>query len=106
MRALARDLGVPETILTKPPSADLWPDQDDEADLGMTYEEVDRLLVLLIDSRISRESALERGFAAELVDRVTRMIVRSQFKRRPPVIAKVSLRSIGWDFRYPRDWKS
>jgi len=35
---------------------------------------------------------------------VTGLIVGSQFKRRPPVIAKISARSVGWDFRYPRDW--
>ena len=72
--------------------------------LGLTYDEVDPLLALLVDARISRATAIARGFSEELVDRVTRLIVRSQFKRRPPVIAKVSARSVGWEFRYPRDW--
>jgi NAD+ synthase len=106
VRALARHLEVPSEIIDKPPSADLWPDQSDEDELGFSYDEVDRLLALLVDARVSRRTAITRGFAPELVDRVTRRIVRSQFKRRPPVIAKVSLRSIGWDFRYPRDWLS
>ena len=75
-------------------------------DLGFSYDEVDRLLALLVDARVSRQSVVKAGFREDLVDRVTRMIVRSQFKRRMPLIAKVALRSVGWDFRYPRDWLS
>ncbi|HXV74895.1 MAG TPA: NAD+ synthase [Candidatus Polarisedimenticolaceae bacterium] len=106
IRALAAHLDVPEAIRNKPPSADLWPDQSDEEDLGFRYDEVDRLLALLVDARIDRREAVRRGFAPGFVDGVIRQIVRSQFKRLPPVIAKVSSRSIGWDFRYPRDWLS
>ena len=106
VRQLARHLGVPKSILRKPPTADLWPDQSDEKELGLRYEDVDRLLGLLIDARVSREAAVRAGFDAEMVDRVTELIVRSQFKRRLPVIAKMSTRSVGWDFRYPRDWRS
>jgi len=104
VRQLAAHLNVPDAIRRKPPSADLWPEQTDETDLGFTYEEVDRLLALLVDARVSRKAAVAAGFEPALVDRVTRTIVRSQFKRRPPVIAKLSTRSVGWDFRYPRDW--
>ena len=104
IRALARHLEVPQAIQDKPPSADLWPDQSDEEELGFSYDEVDRLLALVVDARMGRDDAIRRGFSAEMVERVTRQIVRSQFKRMPPVIAKVSSRSIGWDFRYPRDW--
>jgi len=104
VRLLAEYLGVPESVRRKPPSADLWPDQTDEADLGFSYEEVDRLLGLLIDARTSRATAIEAGFSPDLVDRVTRTITRSQFKRSLPIIAKISTRSIGSDFRYPRDW--
>ena len=104
VRRLAQHLGVPQTIIDKPPSADLWPDQSDEQEFGFSYAEVDRLLLLLVDARVSRETAIRSGFESSLVDTVTRMIVRSQFKRRPPLIAKVSTRSVGWDFRYPRDW--
>ncbi len=104
IRMLAEHLGVPDAIRTKPPSADLWPDQNDEDDLGFSYGEVDRLLALLIDARTSRATAIETGFSPELIDSVTRRIARTQFKRMPPIIAKVSTRSIGWDFRYPRDW--
>jgi NAD+ synthase len=67
---------------------------------------VDRLLALLVDARVSPATAVEKGFSREMVDRVLNLIVGSQFKRRLPVIAKVSTRSVGWDFRYPRDWNS
>jgi NAD+ synthase len=106
VRQLGGWLGMPRSILKKPPSADLWPDQRDEDELGFSYDVADRLLALLVDARVSRAAAIEAGFPARLVDRVTRLVVRSQFKRRLPVIAKVSTRSVGWDFRYPRDWKS
>lgn len=106
VRRLASWLGVPRSILDKPPSADLWPSQTDESEMGLRYETVDRLLALLVDARASREAAIAAGFPGALVDRVWRMIVGSHFKRRQPVLAKVSTRSVGWDFRYPRDWKS
>ena len=106
VRQLAQHLGLPEPVLTKPPSADLWPDQSDEDELGFTYEEIDRLLSMLVDARVSPETAIKNRFSRKLVDRVLQMIIGSQFKRRMPVIAKVSTRSVGWDFRYPRDWHS
>lgn len=106
VRALAAWMGVPRRIREKPPSADLWPGQGDEQDLGFSYELVDRLLALLVDARMSRDAVVAAGFAPGLVDRVARRVVRSQFKRNTPVIAKVSHRTVGWDFRYPRDWRT
>jgi NAD+ synthase len=106
VRVLARHLGVPDAILAKPPSADLWPDQRDEDDLGFAYDDVDRLLALLVDARVSPATVVAGGLDAEFVELVRRRVVRSQFKRRMPLIAKVSPRSVGWDFRYPRDWDS
>ena len=72
----------------------------------MTYDEVDRILALLVDARVSPGTIIAKGFQRQTVLRVQRLITRSQFKRRLPLIAKVSTRSIGWDFRYPRDWKT
>lgn len=106
VRQLAVHLRVPAPIRKKAPSADLWPDQSDEQDLGFTYEQVDRLLALLVDARVRPETAVRCGFPRRMVDSVCGRIVRSQFKRKLPVVAKVSTRSVGWDFRYPRDWKS
>jgi NAD+ synthase len=101
---LAAHLGVPEQILTKEPTGDLWVGQTDEGELGFSYAEVDRLLVLLVDRRWRRGELLRAGFEAEFVDRVTTMIRRNHYKRRMPVIAKLSHRTMDRDFRYARDW--
>lgn len=102
--ALARFVGVPEAVTAKPPSADLWTGQTDEQELGFSYPEVDELLYLIVDRRYSREALLGRGFDADFVDRISARIMNSQYKRRLPVIAKVSERTIDHDFRYARDW--
>jgi NAD+ synthase len=101
---LAAHLGVPQAILGKEPTGDLWIGQTDEGELGFSYAEVDRLLVLLVDRRWRRAELLEAGFAAEFVDRVLTMVRRSHYKRRMPVIAKLSHRTMDRDFRYARDW--
>jgi len=102
--ALAEEVGVPEVIIRKKPSADLWLGQTDEGELGFTYREVDRLLYLMVDQRYSRPELIAAGFSEGFVDEVTLRIMNSQFKRRLPVIAKVSQRTIDRDFRYARDW--
>ena len=104
IRQLAQALGVPQPIIDKPPSADLWTGQTDEAEMSLTYAEVDKLLFLLVDERYSPEEAIEAGFDRLFVDRVMRMIKTSHFKRRPPIIAKLSRRTVGIDFNYLRDW--
>ncbi len=104
VRRLAAHLGVPQPIIDKSPSADLWPGQTDEGEMGITYEEVDRLLVMLIDERYTPTEAIESGFDAKFVERVWRMVRVSHFKRRGPIIAKLSSRTIGVDFNYLRDW--
>jgi NAD+ synthase len=101
---LAAYLGVPKQILGKEPTGDLWIGQTDEGELGFSYAEVDRLLVLLVDRRWRRAELLQAGFAAEFVDRVAGMIRRNHYKRRMPVIAKLSHRTMDRDFRYARDW--
>jgi NAD+ synthase len=101
---LAAFLGVPAHILKKTPTGDLWVGQTDEDELGFTYAEVDRLLVLLVDRRWRRAELVRAGFAPEFVDRVITMIRRSHYKRRMPVIAKLSHRTMDRDFRYARDW--
>lgn len=102
--ALARAIGVPPAIVDKQPSADLWSGQTDEAELGFGYREVDELLYLMVDLRYSRAELVAAGFAEAFVRRVSDMVRGSQFKRRLPVIAKVSARTIDRDFRYARDW--
>ncbi len=104
LHQLAKYLGVPEPILRKEPTGDLWVGQTDESELGFTYAEVDRVMVLLVDCRWRRAELLQAGFAAEFIDRVATMIRRNHYKRRMPVIAKLSHRTMDRDFRYARDW--
>jgi NAD+ synthase len=102
--ALAAHIGVPDAIVHKEPSADLWSGQTDEAELGFGYREVDALLYLMVDLRYGPAEVEAAGFAAPFVRRVGDMVRTSQFKRRLPVIAKISHRTIDRDFRYARDW--
>ncbi len=104
VQALSRAVGVPAAILEKQPSADLWPGQTDESELGISYAEVDPVLYLLVDERMPAWRIVELGFSRMLVDRVTRLVRNMQYKRMMPVIAKVGSRTPGIDFRYPRDW--
>lgn len=104
VRQLARYMGVPEVIVTKKPSADLWVGQTDEEELGFTYNEVDQVLYLMIDKRYEIQDLIEAGFDERFVQLVYTKVQASQFKRRLPLIAKVSHRTIDRDFRYPRDW--
>ena len=104
VRQLSRAMNIPSPIVDKPPSADLWEDQTDEGELGFTYSEADRLLYLLVDQRYSPQEAMEAGFDEKFVNAVTTRIRRNQFKRMQPPIAKISNRTIGYDFLYLRDW--
>jgi len=104
VKELAAQIGVPERIVAKAPSADLWPDQTDEADLGFTYEQIDKLLYLLVDLRYDHKSLLEEGFDQHFIDHVYSLIQHTQYKRRLPLIAKVSGRTVDREFRYSRDW--
>ncbi|NTW09951.1 MAG: NAD+ synthase, partial [Chlorobiaceae bacterium] len=105
VRGLARHLGIPERIIVKVPSADLWQGQSDEADLGFSYGEVDLLLYMMLEKRMDRTAVLSEGVPAIFYDRVRKMVVRNQYKRMMPVIAKISGRTPGIDFRYARDWQ-
>ena len=104
VRQLAKHLGVPDKVIQKAPSADLWKGQTDEGELGFTYEDVDRLLFLLVDQRYRPEDCVSEGFNQDFVDRVLRMMQQNHFKRVMPPIAKLSQRTIGYDYLYLRDW--
>lgn len=101
---LARYLELPREVIEKPPSADLVAGQTDEADLGFTYAEADELLYRMVDERATVDELAAAGFERDFVLRIARRVVSNQFKRVPPVIAKLSRRSITHDFRYLRDW--
>ncbi len=102
VRQIAAAMGVPEEIITKAPSADLWPGQTDETEAGFSYPVLDRLLFWRVDKRRSIDEMVELGFEAALVERVDRMIATSEFKRQVPPIAKLGPRTAGVDYLYPR----
>jgi NAD+ synthase len=104
LRQLAGSLNIPRSVIEKPPSADLWLGQTDENELGFTFEEVDKLLFLLVDKRFSLQDCIEAGFEKGFVEKVFNRIRRSQYKRMMPIIAKLSTRTVGSDFLYLRDW--
>ena len=101
---LAAHLGVPEQILAKQPTGDLWVGQTDEDELGFSYADVDRLLVLMVDERWRIDELTRAGFDGDFVHRVAERVRRNHYKRRLPVIAKLSHRTVDRDFRYARDW--
>jgi NAD+ synthase len=102
LRDMARHLGVPETIVAKPPSADLWPGQTDEGELGRSYASLDRALYALVDRRWSVDRCVREGLPRELVEWVARRVAQMEFKRQLPPVAKLSLRTPGIDHLYPR----
>jgi NAD+ synthase len=101
---LSQFLNIPKNIIDKPPSADLWAGQTDESEIGYSYDELDRLLYHLVDLRYSDDMLLEMNFKIKMIQEIKSRIQKFQFKRRPPIIAKLSNRTINQDFRYCRDW--
>lgn len=101
---LAKHLNIPKELIEKQPSADLWEGQSDENELGFTYEKVDKFLFQKVDERRTDEELEAMGFEKEFIARVNKMISRNQFKRLPPLIAKILNRTVNVDFRYNRDW--
>jgi NAD+ synthase len=102
IRQVAADMGVPQAIITKAPSADLWPGQTDEAEVGFSYAQIDRILFRLVDGRRSIDEVVAEGFERATVERVDRMVAGAEFKRQVPPIAKVGPRTAGIDYLYPR----
>jgi NAD+ synthase len=100
---LAEYLGVPNSIIKKAPSADLWDGQSDEADLGYSYAKLDEALKLYVEERLTKEEIVARGCDRDMVDMIIERIYRNQFKRKMPIIAKLTSRTINHDFNYPRD---
>jgi NAD+ synthase len=102
VRQVAAAIGVPDRIIRKAPSADLWPGQTDEDEAGFDYPTLDRLLFWRIDKRRSVDEVVALGFAPDMVERVDRMVASSEFKRQVPPIAKLGPRTAGVDYLYPR----
>ena len=101
---LADAVGVPTAIVQKAPSADLWAGPSDETELGFQYRVIDQLLYYLVDHRYAVGDLKRLSFDEAFVEDIIRRVRDNQYKRRLPVIAKLSSRTIDRDFRYPRDW--
>jgi NAD+ synthase len=102
VRQLAAAIGVPDAILRKAPSADLWPDQTDESEGGFSYPILDRILFWRVDKRLPVDEVAALGFDQALVERVDGMVAAAEFKRQVPPIAKLGPRTTGIDYLYPR----
>jgi len=102
VRQVAAAMGVPDEIIRKAPSADLWPGQTDELEGGFTYPELDRMLFWMIDKRRTDEELVAMGFVEAAVARVKRLVAVSEFKRQVPPVAKLGPRTTGVDYLYPR----
>ena len=102
LRSVAAALGVPKPIVGKAPSADLWPGQTDEGELGASYEDLDRILFALVDRRWTPDRCVGAGLDRALVEWVARRVAQTEFKRQLAPVAKISLRTPGIDHLYPR----
>jgi len=90
VRILARYLGVPKGIIEKTPTADLWPGQSDEAELGFTYSEVDKLLYLMMERNHGLNELRELGFAESFIEKVSDKINKAKYKRCLPIAPQIN----------------
>jgi len=104
VRQMARALQIPQPVIDKAPSADLWEGQTDEGELGFTYDSVDQVLYLLVDERYTVDQVTAEGFERGFVEKVWRRVKNNHYKRTMPNVAKLSGRTIGHDFLYLRDY--
>ena len=86
---LSRYLKIPNELIEKKPSADLWEGQTDEQEMGLTYKEADQVLYRMLEENKKVEEVLAEGFNKDLVDNIVRRMNRSEYKRRMPLIAKI-----------------
>lgn len=94
VRLLAKELGVPQKIIDKTPSADLWKGQTDEKELGATYQQLDRFLYYLVDKKYSPAKLKRLGYKSQFVKNIIGIMKRNEFKRRPPEIAEIDYQQV------------
>jgi NAD+ synthase len=100
---LAAHLGLPPRVIAKPPTADLWPGQTDEAELGVTYQVADEVLYLLFDLGLRPAEVVDRGYEEAAVRRIVELEQANRYKRRLMLIARLSGSAINLDQEIPRD---
>ena len=103
IRYLSRYMNVPEDIINKAPSAELWDNQTDESEIGISYDELDKILYLYVDKRYNEFEIINMGFDAKIVKKVITKTKKALFKLKTPPICKVSDRTIGIDYRYNKE---
>jgi NAD+ synthase len=103
VNALAKQLGLPDEVIDKAPSADLWPGQTDEDELGLSYDMADEILHLLFDVGLSPRKIVARGYPEASVERVVSLEAANRYKRRLMLIARLSGSAINLDREIPRD---
>ncbi|MFL6199744.1 MAG: NAD+ synthase [Thermoanaerobaculia bacterium] len=100
---LSRHLGLPSAVIDKAPSADLFPGQTDEGDLGFDYQTADEVLYLLFDEGLRPDEVVARGYDERAVERIVTYEQRFRFKRRLMLIARLSGSAVNLDQEIPRD---
>ncbi len=103
VRQLARHVGLPEIVVTKPATADLVRGQTDESDLGISYAKADQILHWVLDGR-RRDEVVSLGFTSEEVELVSKRLHSTHWKRRLPTVAMVSSTAIGESYLRPVDY--
>jgi NAD+ synthase len=103
IRDLAKFLSVPDSIIKKPPSAELWDGQTDEGELGLSYDLLDQILFLLVDQRFTTSEVIDMGYQEDLVRKVVVLMKKAFYKQKMPLICKISDRTVGIDYRYLKE---
>jgi len=105
VRQIAAEVDLPERVYRKMPSPALWEGQSAESELGIDYPTLDRILYRRFDLWWDEKSiAADLEVPLATVERIVQQVKRTQHKRYPPEVFKLSLRSHGSDWRYPREW--
>lgn len=102
--ALARHLGVPEAVVSKPATADLEAGQTDEGDIGVSYRQADRILHLILTG-LSDQEVTQKGFDRAQVELVRKRLDGSHWKRALPTVAMLSETAIGEFYLRPVDYR-
>ena len=89
VRQLARAMNVPEEIIIKAPSADLWAGQRDEDELGFTYDEMDQLLFMLVEEKLTAGDCIKAGFSEKFVNQIINRVKQYRYKSTPPLAGSV-----------------
>jgi NAD+ synthase len=98
---LANFLKIPKEIISKPPKAGLWKGQSDEEELKMNYNQLDKILAGLERKIDFEDIAKITGVKKSEIERIKKMRINSQHKRRAALIPKIGLRTPGYDWRSP-----